>query len=155
MKIEKITDYIDTEKLDKIVRKIYEFTSHLSKYYPNYKNWFYHKQIKESLIQKREILFIKKNNKIIACLSLKIIPEKKICTIYVDKKYQNKGIGTTLLEESFNLLKTSTPIFSCNQKVLPIFQRIILKYNWKLEEVIKNYNGKGDNEYCYNGKLSK
>ena len=77
MKIEKITDYIDTEKLDKIVREIYEFTSHLSEYYPNYKNWFYHKQIKESLIQKREILFIKKNNKIIACLSLKIIPEKK------------------------------------------------------------------------------
>lgn len=50
MKIEKITDYIDTEKLDKIVREIYEFTSHLSEYYPNYKNWFYHKQIKESLI---------------------------------------------------------------------------------------------------------
>ena len=24
-----------------------------------------------------------------------------------------------------------------------------------IEEVIKNYNGKKDNEYCYNGKLSK
>ena len=155
MKIEKLTDYINnTEKLNKIVREIYEFTSHLSKYYPNYKNWFYNKQIKESLIQKREIFFIKDKQKIIACLSLKKEPEKKICTIYVDKEYQNKGIGTALLEKSFSLLQTRKPIFSCNQNVLPAFQKIILKYHWKLEEVVKNYNKK-DNEYCYNGKISK
>lgn len=156
MIIEKLTDYINNpKKLNKIINELDEFTLHLSKYYPNYKNWFYDKQIKESLMQKRDILFIKDNQKIIACLSLKKEPEKKICTIYVAKEYQKKDIGTTLLEKSFSLLQTNKPIFSCNQNVLPAFQKIILKYHWKLEEVIKNYNGKKDNEYCYNGKLSK
>ena len=156
MIIEKLTDYINNpQKLNKIISELYKFTSHLSKYYPNYKNWFYDKQIKESLMQKRDILFMKDKQNIIACLSLKKEPEKKICTIYVAKEYQKRGIGTTLLEKSFFLLQTNKPIFSCNQNVLPAFQKIILKYHWKLEEVIKNYNGKKDNEYCYNGKLSK
>ena len=60
MIIEKLTDYINNpQKLNKIISELYEFTSHLNKYYPNYKNWFYDKQIKESLMQKRDILFMK------------------------------------------------------------------------------------------------
>ena len=132
--------------------KLYEETKEIEKEYPNYKNWFIHKQIKELLEGKRDILFVEKDNKIIALACLKK-NENKICTLYVKEEYRKQKIGTKLLEESMKYLKTTKPFITISENKLSMFKSFINKYKWEIIEVNNNvYNHK---EYCLNGYITK
>lgn len=155
MQINKITDYITNEKVFlNLAQKIYETTSHLNEIYPEYEKWFYEKQIKESVIGKRNIIFITKEDEIIGISSVKKTnEEKKICTLYVKDEYRNKGIGSILLEESFKYLETEKPLITFCDSMISIYTEFINKYNWELQEILEDYYENGKSEYCYNGKL--
>ena len=132
--------------------KLYEETKEIEKEYPNYKNWFIHKQIKELLEGKRDILFVEKDYKIIALACLKK-NENKICTLYVKEEYRKQKIGTKLLEESMKYLKTTKPFITISENKLSMFKSFINKYKWEIIEVNNNvYNHK---EYCLNGYITK
>jgi len=155
MEINKITDYIsDEEKFLELAKKIYEITSGLDEIYPDYEKWFYEKQVKESILGKRDIIFIIEQQEIIAISSVKKTnEEKKICTLYVKDEYRNKGIGSILLEESFKYLETDKPLITFCDSMISIYTEFINKYNWELQEILEDYYETGKSEYCYNGKL--
>jgi len=146
------------DEILKVCNKIYDMTAFIGKDYPGYKNWFYQKHLKETLNKnsKRDI--------IIACDEFDNIcgvalikqdeKEKKICTLFVDEKARGLGIGTMLIEKSFELLKTTKPLITFVDYKLPVFQRLIKKYDWQQTEIVKGLYNDENQELVYNGYLT-
>ena len=157
-KIDNICKYIkDKKEFMQVAEEIYLLTEHLNKNYPDYKNWFYIKQIKGCLELNRNIIIIRnKEGKIIGISSLKKTDnEKKICTLFVLESYRNKIIKTLLLKESFKYLETDAPLITISEDNLNFFKKTIDEYQWQLTEVVEGIYRKNKKEYCFNGRLSK
>lgn len=155
--IDNICNYINSElKFSKISKEIYQLTKHLNKIYPEYKEWYYNKQIKGCLDLNRNIIFIRNNeDNIIGISSLKKTEEeKKICTLFILEAYRNKGIKKILLEKSFEYLETEKPLITISEENLDIFKNTIKEYNWKLVEIIDGIYKSNNREFCFNGKLT-
>ena len=70
MKIESIYDYLDLPKSEfkKLLKRIYKITDFIREDYPDYKDWFFKKQLDGVLNGERNILFVRnslKSNEII------------------------------------------------------------------------------------------
>ncbi len=159
IKIESLKDYINSEEFIKLAIKIYELTSFNCSDYPEYKEWYFNKQLPETInTDKRNILFVRNPNnydEIISMASLKRNEEeKKICTIYVSDKYRGLKIGTAIIEQSMKWLGSNKPLITFPSYKLEMFKPFINKYNWQLIETISElYNQK--QELCFNGSLNK
>lgn len=155
MKIESIKDYINIlskEELTTLANKIYKTIEFVEKDYPNNKNWFFNIQLKETLdTNTRNILFVRDKDKIIGVANLlSNEEEKKISTLYVIDEYQNKGIGTQLIEESMKWLNTRYPIISMTKDRYELYKPIIYKYNWKLTRILNGFYKEGIDELFFN-----
>lgn len=157
-KIESLKSYVDILNKDdfmKLASDIYDATKSITSDYPNYRDWFYHRQIPGIFRSSRDVLFVRDNDKIIAVSCLKKAPdEKKICTLYISKDYRGKHIGSSLIEESMNFLGTTRPLITFPDYEYKMFEPFIDKYNWNLtESVFGVYNKR--KELCFNGELNK
>lgn len=162
IKIESLKDYnnLSKEELIKLATKIYDIVDFISKDYPAHKNWYFNKQLPETIEgNNRNILFVrnpKNYDEIISMACLKSDDEeKKICTLYVSDKYRGLGIGTMLIEQSINWLGTAKPLVTIAEYKLEMFRPIIEKYNWELIEVVSNLYNASHKELCFNGILTK
>ena len=158
MKIDNIKNYFSETKQEsfmKLADEIYELTIHLNGKYPGYKEWFYDKQIKGCLTPNRNIIFVKnEDGKIIALSCLKKNDEeKKICTLFVSDEYRKQGLGSLLFEESMKFLETTKPLVTFTEDKLPMFEKIVTKYNWELTEIADGIYNDGIREFCFNGQL--
>lgn len=150
------------------IERIYKLTEPLCKDYPKHKEWFYEKHlpnIKAAYMpdEWRDILFIREPTtyipdslNVIGAICLKQTPyEKKICCLYVDEHWRNKGVGTLLLQCAFVWLDTNLPLITFPDYKLEEMKPFIDKFGWKLEETVDNAYGNGHKELCFNGKLVK
>jgi GNAT superfamily N-acetyltransferase len=148
------------------IERIYKLIEPLSNDYPKHEEWFYKKHVANVLHayipdEHREVLFIHKPTNyipeslnIIGTVCLKINPnERKICCLYVDEQWRNKGIGIILLQCAFRWLGTSKPLITFPDYKLEEMKPLIDKYGWKLEETLDDPYGTGHKELCFNGKL--
>ena len=74
IEIESLRDYINKDEFKKLVKSIYKITSFITKDYPDYKDWFFKKQLDGVLKEERNILFVRNplnSKEIIAVASLK------------------------------------------------------------------------------------
>ena len=155
LKVLKSIREISEQNFEKISNDIYQFTLNLYDY-PTYKNLYFNKQIPGIISGERDILFVRYNNKIIAAICLKKTrDEKKICMIYFCKKYRNQGIGTKIIEQSFNYLETKKPLITLPDYKIEMFKPLIKKYNWQLSEVLDNFYNNRSKELCFNGTLAR
>lgn len=140
---------IDKSKLD----KLYKVTKKLEKDYPNHKDWFYNKFVKELDGKKREIIYYEKDSIICGVIFLKNTKEeKKICTVYVNEAFRNQGIGKKLLLEAIEFLGTTTPLITMPDYKEKCFKKIIEKYKWeKMQEIDNCYSN--NKELVFNGLL--
>lgn len=157
MKIDSIKNYNNIYEILNICNEIYLLCNDIKKDYPGFAIWLYKLQLEESInSDKRDILFVRCDNKIIAFVLLKKYKEeKKICSIYVDPNYRRQKIGTKLLNASFDYLVTTKPLITIRDYKIDYFKSIIKKYDWQLTDELNNYYGKDTKEYCYNKKREK
>ena len=140
---------------NKIIKlnELYEVSKKVEFDYPNHYEWFYNKFVKELDGIKREIIYYEINKKPVGVAFLKNTEEeKKICTIIVKEEYQKKGIGTLLLECSFEFLGTRQPLISMPEYKLGVFSKIIEKNNWQIFETIDSLYS-NNKEFVFNGYL--
>ena len=134
--IESLKSYIGTiseEKFMKLATKVYMITDFICDDYPKYKEWYFTKQLPETInSDERNILFVrnlKNENEIISMACLKRDKkEQKICTLYVSDKYRGLGIGKAIVEESMRWLGTTKPLITLADYKLEMFKPIINKY---------------------------
>ena len=161
--VESLNKYVGTISLVDftiLTTKIYMIIESVCYEYPNYKEWFFTKQLPETINgDKRDILFVRNPDNYdeivsIACLK-KDEEEHKICTIYVSDKSRKLGIGNTIIEESLKWLGTTKPFITFSDYKLELFIPIIEKYGWELTEVVSELYNSKSKELCFNGTLSK
>lgn len=134
-----------------LLEELYKFTRHLEKDYKGYEDWFWKKQIKGLENQTREIIIAYNENEISGIAFLKNDEEKKIATLFVHPNHRGKGIATNLIELSFNVLSTNTPVITLSANKMGQFKKIIEKYNWKITDTIsKGYYNNEAEEYVFN-----
>lgn len=79
--------------------------------------------------------------------------EKKICRLIVHPDFRRSGIGSLLLERSFDLLETERPLISISDKRLYCLYPFLHRYGFRLEYVLDNYYRVNSSEYVFNGFL--
>ena len=135
--------------------KIYKFVSRLVWEYPGFKQWYaglFDNQ--KQLDYTREIIICEKDFNIAGIAILKNDEcEKKICTLRVAKEYQKQGIGSRLMELSFEWLQEDSPMITMHKIKQVEFQPLLDYYGFKLEQKQRNYYNVFSTELVYNGAL--
>ena len=86
--------------------------------YPNFKKWFNKILIENyNSPNKREIFIcINKEKLLINICGVMILKkykkEKKICTLYIERNFRNKKIGSQMIKKSFEYLETNKPLIT-------------------------------------------
>lgn len=136
--------------------RIYESLSKLENEYPNFENWYFNVVVK-NMVSNERVLFLAtdiNNARYSGVMILKNSAyEKKICTLRIFDEYQGKGIGSRLIEKSFEILSTSAPLITVSETHLLQFRKILNKYNFKEMATYENYYKSGLKEYTFNGYL--
>lgn len=162
IRIESLKDYLDIldkEDFEKLSTKIYMITDFIYEDYPKHKEWYFTKQLPETIsTDERNILFVRNpenENEIvsIACLK-KDEEEQKICTLFVSDKCRGLGIGSAIIEESMKWLGTTKPLITLADYKLEMFRPIIEKYDWELTEIVSGLYNDRTQELCFNGTLT-
>ena len=128
-----------------LLEEIDKFSQEISNYYPDYNEWFQERMIPGIIDHTREIICIT-DEEIIGFISLKK-EEKKICTIFVDKKYRRQGFGTILVDKGIEYLEEEKPLITIPISLQEEYSEIIRNHNWSItgtdgEELIVNGRNK-------------
>ena len=159
MQIESLKQYLsDQVEFTKLAEQICHVAAVRSDY-PDYLDWFYHKQLAGIGGPERNILFARNPqtmDEIVAVANLKKDNvERKICTLYVDQAHRGQGIGGALLKESMRWLETTKPLITFADGKLTTFMPFINKYDWQFVESVAGIYRPGMRELCFNGGLTK
>ena len=135
--------------------QIKSFTSMLALEYSGFSNWF--KGLFEAdykLSAQREIIICEKDFQLAGIAILKSgICEKKICTLRVDRRFRNLGIGGKLIELSLEWLGDDKPLITVQKYKEPQYRSLFSRYGFELEQENRNYYRLFSTELAYNGEL--
>lgn len=153
-------EYYEMKKLDSpsqidLSRKIYSFLFILNFEYPNFKKWYRSLYTIDGLLKEnREIVLCKKCDEILGVMILKQDEnEKKICSLRVAPMYQRLGIGSSLLEKSFEFFNDDKPLITIHISKYYEFKKLFERYSFSLEQQVQGYYGLLRSELSYNGVL--
>lgn len=133
---------------------VFQSLKDLQKEYSNFKYWYYKKVFNGIFDGSRTIILKKYYNDIIGLAILKNDEyEKKICTLRVVNRIKDKGLGTEILNQSLNILRTNIPIITVSSIYNHEYISLLRNYEFKLYKIYKSYYRKGIDEYTYNGYL--
>lgn len=144
---------------------LYNYLQDLNDSYPDFKNWYYEKVVRDILDKnnRREIIValseldtteLEEKHVITGIAILKKdIDEKKICTFRIHEDYRKLGIGKNLFEECFKYLETNKPVITISSNRKEMFDPLIKYFKFELNQELKDYYKNGSIEYVYNGVL--
>lgn len=125
--------------------------------YPNIDIW-YKKVIAEinNYPKSREMFICLSNEENLLSISGLMIlkntcDEKKICTLRVKENYQQKGIGSELIQKAFDFLDIEKPLITVPEESEKVFARIFNKYGFEKKDEIPDLYRKNKIEHIYNG----
>ena len=136
-------------------KNIYNFLFSLNFEYPQFNKWYWSLFDDSGVVKSNRELLICLDDGIVAGVSIlkKDDVECKICTLRVSKQYQNLGVGSKLLEKSFEILENEKPLITIHISKFHEFEKIFNRYNFKLEQEISGCYGFFRSELSYNGVL--
>ena len=135
--------------------RIKRFVKRLSWEYPKFWAWYEGLFFSNAELKcNREIIICESHFQLAGISILKRdLDEKKICTFRVDKNFQKQGIGTKLMQLSFEWLDCDTPLITVQRGKVHEFQKLFDYYNFQMEEQHRNYYHLFSTEVAYNGTL--
>ena len=155
---------LDSSSVQDTIEKILKLMEPICKDYPKHKDWFLKKHIPEVESSdvnddRRDVLYICNPHDSMEVIGISCVKntetEKKLCCLYVDEKWRNKGFGTILLEQSFKYLGTDEPLITFPDYKFDEMTPFIVRYGWELVETLNNPYSNGHKELCFNGRLVK
>lgn len=134
------------------LKESYKILSSLGESYPDFYNWYWNKVVPGILTKKDELILAYSKNELVGISILKNSDEKKLRALRISEKFQNKGYGLYLIDESLKRLNTDKPLCSVSDKMINDYSRIFInKYNFDMTFVYKNLYNKDSLEYEFNG----
>ena len=136
------------------IRKLEKFLSDLVYEYPSHNEWYNKMIISMYTNFDRDIILAVEKCDIIGVAILKKTDiEKKICTLRVDEKYQNLGIGSMLVKKSIEILETERHIITVSSDKCGEFRKLFNYFGFNIETVYYNKYRNNTAEIVYNGIL--
>lgn len=133
----------------------WNFLSDLEKYYPDFEYWFFKTVCLDLDTGRRNIIVKKSGDQIIAVAILKkYAEEKKICTFRVSEDAKRNGVGTELMLESLEWLKSSQPLITVNEEHASEFEGFLRKFHFQKNAKINSLYRHNKKEIIYNGNRS-
>lgn len=132
---------------------LYFYLSNLDNYYPEYKEWYFNKFIPSVLMGNDLALVMENKQREIVGVSLlkKTDEEIKLRALRIDSKYQKRGYGLYLLDESLKELDHPLPHCTTAEEITNDYARIFInRYGFKMDYVERGLYRKGRNEYLWN-----
>lgn len=141
----------------RLIDQLYDQTAYLKEDYPNYREWFYDVQVADLVTPQRDILLAHADNSpynVIGMACLKNTPaERKLCSLVINNGYRSLGIGEKMVTAAISELGTDRPFFTVPDYKLGMFQPLINRHAWQLEQRLHGYYNDRHSELCFNGKL--
>lgn len=148
--------FIHTLEFNSLILNVYKSLELLVDEYPNFNSWFLEKVIHDTKYGNRTIIIKQIKNEIAAIAILKNeIFEKKISTFRVIEKFQSIGIGSKLMEESMNILKTKHPKMTVSSLRIEEFDKILKKFDFEYNSSNPDYYKQGVVEFSFNGTIEQ
>jgi len=131
---------------------IYHMIKDLDNYYPNFDKWYFNKFIPSVLLGDDIALVMKKKNEIVGVSLLKKTEEEiKLRALRIQKRYQQRGYGLYLLDQSLKELDHPLPHCTVAEELINDYARIFInRYGFNLDYVERSLYRKGKNEYLWN-----
>ncbi|MDY6407588.1 MAG: GNAT family N-acetyltransferase [Pseudomonadota bacterium] len=128
-----------------------DLTKSIGDTYPEYTKWFKEKFIPG--LQRKERMYViaqDDDNTLAGCVLIKNTEEeKKICTLFVDPKFQRQGLGKQLLEQTLKELGEH-PLITVSTRNLSQLSSLLKKCGFHLSAVKKGVYNSEDTEYYFN-----
>lgn len=150
----KISDLIreqySKEVIDELLGEVLEITLSAKQDYPDFLNWFLKKQVPGVYGGNRDIILAIKKDEIIGVACVKNDGEKKICSLYVKPDRRRNKEGILLVEKTFEVLDTTTPLITMPISKVEDFLPMIHKYDWILSNEIDDCYKENTTELIFN-----
>lgn len=132
---------------------IFSSLTHLTKYYPNFDEWFLKTALPGFLIGERNIFAEYDGDKPLGLVIAKrSVFERKICTVWVSDECQGQRLGFDLMKSAISWLNCTHPIITVNENVVsnlrPTLERLQFIETdrrlscYKLNKIEHIFNGK-------------
>lgn len=132
----------------------YQILTKLEEAYPDFYDWYWNKVVPGILTKQDQLILAYIKNELVGISILKNNPnEKKLRALRITEKFQSKGYGLYLIDESLKRLETDKPLCSVSNKMIDDYSRIFInRYKFDLTYVYKNLYTKDSLEYEFNGQ---
>ena len=116
--------------------------------YPDFQQWLNGKvlpEVSKNPDQREVILPLSPDRKVAVGFAIvkNTFDEKKICSFYILPQYQHLGYGSTLMEECFRYLGTTTPLITMPERCKKLFEGLLRKYQCSLFPLLCNEHSQG------------
>lgn len=128
--------------------RIYHEFQHLDNYYPDFQNWYYNKLVPNIMTGAGTALIMMDRNEMVG---VSLFKPEKLQAIRVLPKYQNRGQGMKLLDETFKIMNNDKPFCTVSEELFHDYSRIFInRYEFTLPKVEKGLYRPGKLEYLWN-----
>ena len=125
----------------------------LGESYPNFYDWYWNKVTPGVICGNDQIIMAYKKDELVGISIIKDSGEKKLRALRIKEKFQSKGFGLYLIDESLKRLNIDKPLCSVSEKMINDYSRIFInRYKFDISHVYKGLYKKGELEYEFNGR---
>jgi hypothetical protein len=133
--------------------RVFKALSHLEQVYPGFGEWYWAKVV-PGLRDGSRCIFVQQSNQINGIVIAKRSnDERKLCTVWVNRRLIGRGLGTTLMRRAMSWLGTTRPLITVPEERLAEFQPSFRRWEFSLDDVVDSLYRPGCLEYVYNGRL--
>jgi GNAT superfamily N-acetyltransferase len=134
--------------------EVYEHLRSLEAFYPCFEDWFFNRVVPGLSDGTRTIIGFERDGRVKASAIVKrSMREVKLCTIFVERELQKKGLGVRLFRLALDWLNEPHPLATVSEERLPEFRRLFDAAGFTLSYIALGYYRPGKREYVYNGVL--
>ncbi|TBF67906.1 GNAT family N-acetyltransferase [Rhizobium leguminosarum] len=132
---------------------VYAALSSVHSIYPGFERWFWGKVIPD-LSGGRSIFLDWHGGDITGVIIAKrSYNERKLCTVWVDERYRDRGIASCLISEACEWLATDHPMITIPRSRLATFAGILRPGRFIQTQALDSYYRHGEAEFVFNGWL--
>ncbi len=130
--------------------RIRAFLHDLNCNYPHFDEWLNNVLLKTAT-DERTIVMCLDDERIAGLVILKdTADEKKICTLRVASGYRRRGVGTSLIGISQQILGTEKPLITVSDEHINVFRHFLSRFGFVQKSQVKSVYNYGHNEYYFN-----
>jgi len=128
---------------------------HISELYPGFNEWYWDKVVPGIINGQDKMIIAENRGELVGISIIKKGEEDKLRALRITEKYQKKGYGLYLIDQSLKELDNPRPVVSVAEEMINQYSRIFInRYGFDISHVYNSLYRKGKLEYEFNGVAS-